>query len=304
MSLKSKERGFMWNDFLLNGIGRRVGVLVFVALIGGKFLAHIFASNWWFCWFPVGTHEALAHVVAATPFTVPTFLALWWFRTYDARQQLQRANFEAGVGHIASDTPIRIEIGTQILREVSKVTSAFDIEIALTFVKRLKRYPAETAKNESIVTGGYRWGYAQHMLNWLLNDYKRRGKKQDLEHLDLRNQDFTNLDAESTAPEVLKMHTGDDFTVDVSGCADDVARFLGIHSNAYWEWYKGELKNQLERRQRIKFTEGTELYNNEVEISVANCQNKPPEYTAESQSVNSTVTPVVPQSFRKHPRQQ
>ena len=190
MSSKSEKRGFMWNDFLLNGIGRRLGVLVFVALIGGKVLAHLFASNWWFCWFPVGTHEALAHVVAATPFTVPTFLALWWFRTYDARQQLQRANFEAGVVLIASDTPISIEIGTQILLEVSKVTSAFDREIRLTFIKRLKRPSADTKVNTEMKAAGYRYGYAQHMFRWLL----ARGGKWDLNNMQLQYQEFTVSD--------------------------------------------------------------------------------------------------------------
>ena len=190
MSSKNKEHGLMWNDFLLNGIRRRVGVLVVAALIGGKFLAHIFASNWWFCWFPVGTHDALAHVVAAAPFTVPTFIALWWFRTYDSRQQLQRANFEAGVGFIVSDTPISIEVGTQILLEVSKVTCVFDREIRLTFIKRLKRPVADTGANTKIKTGGYRFGYAQHMFRWMI----ARGGKWDLRNMALQHQEFTFKD--------------------------------------------------------------------------------------------------------------
>ncbi len=233
MSLKSKERGFMWNDFLLNGIGRRVGVLVFVALIGGKFLAHIFASNWWFCWFPVGTHEALAHVVAATPFTVPTFVALWWFRTYDSRQRLQRANFEAGVAQIVSDTPISIEIGTQILIQVSKVTSAFDSEIALTFVKRLKRYPAETPKNKTLVNGGYRWGYAQHMLEWLI----RQNKGRDLNRLDLRHQEFTSKTAGITLCAIVSIHKQPDLTLYVYGCDfADAQQFFDCYPDAHKAW--------------------------------------------------------------------
>lgn len=252
MSSKSKERGFMWNDFFLNGIGRRLGVLVVVALIGGKVLAHLLASNWWFCWFPVGTHEVLAHIVSAAPFTVPTFVALWWFRTYDSRQQLQRANFEAGVGHIASDTPIRIEIGTQILVEVSRVTSAFDSEIALTFIKRLKRFPDTSEKNTAILRGGYNWGYAQHMLKWLLKDYRRRNKPHDLNRVELRYQEFADTTAKITICEMLEMHKDNLLTVDVAGCNSSLSNFLGQCPSACAQWdAKNDDKNRLTEKSKV-----------------------------------------------------
>ena len=239
MISKSEKRGFMWNDFLLNGIGRRLGMLVFVALIGGKVLAHIFASNCWFCWFPVGTHEVLAHVVAAAPFTVPVFLALWWFRTYDSRQQSQRANFEMGVKQVDSDTPISIEIGTLILIKVSNVTTVFNDEIAFAFIKRLQRSPADTAKNKEIIGGGYRWGYARQMLQWL----RSQGEKYNLDLLDLRNQEFPNEDAQLTIGEVLKMHTDVSLTVDVTGCSKpSMKNFLGCCPYAYWMWKEAKIK--------------------------------------------------------------
>ena len=185
----------------------------------------------------------LAHVVSAAPFTVPTFIALWWFRTYDSRQQLQRANFEAGVGHIASDTPIRIEIGTQILIQVSKVTSAFDSEIALTFVKRLKRFPETSEKNIYLLKTGYRWSYAQHMLEWLSEDYRRRNKRYDLRKLDLRYQDFTSLTSEITICEVLKTHMSYQLIIDVEGCDYSVlCNFFGRCDSAH-EQYDTHLDN-------------------------------------------------------------
>lgn len=266
----------MWNDFLLNGIRRRVGVLVVAALLGGKILAHLLASNWWFCWFPEGTHEVLAHVVAATPFTVPTFLALWWFRTYDSRQQLQRANFEAGVGQIVSDTPISIEVGTQFLIQMSKVTSAFDGEITLTFIKRLKRSPADTGKNKEIVSGGYRWGYAYQMLQWL----QSRGEKCDLDNLDLRNQDFITQDTRITAYEILEMHADERLTVDVAGFDDsDAESFFGINRNAYERWNSIETGNYCDRRtNETDGVEDSKPQTNKVLISRGDYQAAPPGY--------------------------
>ena len=251
MSSKAKKRcSLKRGDCWLGGMWRRAGLLV-VAVAFGIFLAKC-VSPWLLCFLGSGVHDAVKAAVGAATFTSPIFLTLWWFRTYDSRQQLQRANFEAGVGLIASDTPIRIEIGTQILLEVSKVTSAFDIEIALTFVKRLKRYPAETAKNEGIVTGGYRWGYAQHMLKWLANDYERRNKKRDLENLNLRNQEFTNTEAQITIFEVLEMHTGESLTADVTGCDDDIKSFLGNCSDIYTKWHIDNEDNRIERARRKK----------------------------------------------------
>ena len=188
MSSKSEKRGFMWNDFLLNGIGRRLGVLVFAAGLG--FALGYVVSPELLTVFSEGIFGDVRTVVGAAPFTVPTFLALWWFRTYDSRQQSLRANFEAGVEHIAIDTPISIEIGVGILVSVSGVTSAFDNEIRLTFINRLKRPVTDTQATQQMNARGYRYTYAQQIFRWMVV----RGGKWDLRKMALQHQKFTFKD--------------------------------------------------------------------------------------------------------------
>ena len=227
-------RGWMRSDSWLGGMWRRAGVLG-CAVVGGFILGQC-VSPWLLYFFPESIYGGVRVIAGTVPLTLPTFFALWWFRTYDSRQQLQRANFETGVGHIASDTPIRIEIGTQILVEVSKVTSAFDSEIALTFIKRLKRFPETSDKNLALLRGGYTWSYAQHMLKWLFQDYQRRNKRHDLGGVELRYQEFADTTAKITICEMLEMHKDNFLDVNVAGCKDDLSNFLGQCNMAHKQW--------------------------------------------------------------------
>ena len=179
------------------------------------------------------SNEYMRKVLTPTAYSLMFFLALWWFRTYDSLQRDWRANFEAGVNHVASDTPIRIEIGTAILINVSKRTSAYNREIAIAFTKRLKRSPADTDKNKDIVSNGYRWGYAQHMLKWLQN----QNEKRDLDFLDLRYQEFTSTIAKITGYEIMRMHSGDDLLLDLAYCNfANPEEFFGDATDAHADW--------------------------------------------------------------------
>ena len=151
------------------------------------------------------SNEYIRKVLTPATYSLPIFLALWWFRTYDSRMQIQRANFEAGVAHIASDTPINIEIGVQILLGVSEVTSAFDREICITFIKRLKR-PVSDNHQQYDAIKNYRYGYAQHMFRWMT----ARDGEWDLSNMQLQNQEFT---LEGVALEsILRLSDADDPT--------------------------------------------------------------------------------------------
>lgn len=181
----------------------------------------------------IKSHEYMRKVFTPTAYSLTFFLALWWFRTYDSLQRDWRANFEAGVNHVASDTPIRIEIGTAILINVSERTSAYNREIAIAFTKRLKRSPADTDKNKDLVANGYRWGYAQHMLKWLQN----QNEKRDLDFLDLRYQEFTSTTAKITGYEIMRMHSGDDLLLDLAYCNfANPEEFFGDATDAHADW--------------------------------------------------------------------
>ena len=264
MSSKAKKRcSLKRSDCWLGGMWRRALLLVIAVAFGIYFAKCV--SPWLLCFLGSGVHDAVKAAVGAATFTSPIFLTLWWFRTYDSRQQLQRANFETGVGHIASDTPIRIEIGTQILLEVSKVTSVFDSEIALTFVKRLKRFPATTDKNLALLKSGYNWGYAQHMLRWLANDYQRRNNLHDLNDMDLRYQAFDGTTAKITTCEVLKMNNRALLTVDIAGCNIMISNFIGRSGKAHEKWVaeKGD--------RPVLSLEEKKLPSLKIEISHENC---------------------------------
>ena len=230
-------RASMRSDSWLGGMWRRAGVLG-CAVVGGFILGQC-VSPWLLYFFPEGVYGGVRVIAGTAPITLPTFFTLWWFRTYDSRHHSQRANFEMGVKQIDSDTPISIEIGTLILIKVSNVTTVFNDEIAFAFIKRLQRSPADTAKNKEIVGGGYRWGYARQMLQWL----KSQNKKYDLDLLDLRNQEFPIEDAQLTIGEVLKMHTDVSLTVDVTGCSKlSMENFLSCCPYALSMWKEAKIK--------------------------------------------------------------
>ena len=187
-------------------------VALLIAVIAGVFLGKHF-SPWFLALVPENVYGDIRTVVGAIPFTLPTFLALWWFRTYDSFQSNLRANFDSGVAHIASNEPIRIEIGTVILIKISETTSSYDREISTAFVRRLNQSPAEATANRKLLDTTTDWNYAQKMLLWL----KHQNKKYDLYYVDLRNQDFFDETAGITLCDLFNMNTFGGLTIDVAG---------------------------------------------------------------------------------------
>ena len=203
MSSTSKERGLMLGDFCLGSMWHRLGVLLIAAGLG--FALGYVVSPELLTIFSEEIFGDVRTVVGAAPFTLPTFLALWWFRTYDSRQQSLRANFETGVQHVASDTPAHIEIGVEILKNVSAVTSSYDREIRTAFIWRLKQFPAVTEANRKLLHANYRFAYAQHILRWIA----AHGGKWDLTRIDLRYQEFTFADV--TLASILNLQDASQF---------------------------------------------------------------------------------------------
>ena len=118
--------------------------------------------------------------------SIVVFFALWVFRTYDTRQQieqanrqlkqasqqanrqLQQANFAKGLDNLVSDDPLQVDIGVILLLEVSKATSAFDKEIRLAFIKRLKELPGNLEGRTVMEMRANRLSYAQYIIQWLI----------------------------------------------------------------------------------------------------------------------------------------
>ena len=139
----------------------------------------------------------------------PIFLALWWFRTRDSRQQIaasnaqiQQANFTSGMDKLVQNRPLQIDVGVMILLEVSKKTDAFDKEIRLAFIKRLKEKPTmptqptdvevpnEGKMAEFALQFPKRLSYAQHILRWLIAKQDNYAKKPDLSGMRCDYQEF------------------------------------------------------------------------------------------------------------------
>lgn len=124
--------------------------------------------------------------------------ALWVFRTYDTRQQieqtnrqLQQTNFAKGMDNLVSNNPLRVEIGVILLMEVSKATSTFDKEIRLAFIKRLKESIVKSEEMKFQEGVSNRLSYAQYIIQWLINHPKVGGKKPDLIGMNCECQEFT-----------------------------------------------------------------------------------------------------------------
>jgi len=138
------------------------------------------------------------------------FIALWFFRTYDTRQQieqtnrqlrqaslqatqqLQQANFAKGLDNLVSDDPLKVDIGVILLLEVSKVTTTFDKEIRLAFIKRLKELPGNLDGRSVMEMRANRLSYAQYIIQWLIDHPKVGGASLDLRGMDCRYQEFTS----------------------------------------------------------------------------------------------------------------
>ena len=145
----------------------------------------------------------------------PVFLALWWFRTRDSRQQIaasnaqiQQANFTSGMDKLVQNRPLQIDVGVMILLEVSKKTGAFDKEIRLAFIKRLKKLPIMPAKpTDTKMPDGVgsarvalkslnRLSYAQYILQWLIAKQDNYAKKPELSGMRCDYQEFKDAKLE------------------------------------------------------------------------------------------------------------
>lgn len=171
-----------------------------------------------------GSYPANARSYLVLPIlSLFVFLALWFFRTHDTRQrieqtnrqlqqtgqqakrQLQQANFAKGLDNLVSDNPLQVDVGVILLLEVSKATPAFDKEIRLAFIKRLKDAPPKIEEIEKQAKIVNRLSYAQYILRWLIDHPKENDRSINLDGMDCRCQEFTSVQISGDESVKLKM---------------------------------------------------------------------------------------------------
>ncbi len=151
----------------------RLGLLLVAGVIGG------FVGNYWlnvetFCdW---GFDKTVAEYLATATIGIPIFIFLWFFRTRDIRQQInktqesiskaqeqiQQGKYADAVNNIVSTERLKIEIGVRELITLSKKTPRFDDEILSVFLERLKNFDLEPNINASMPLT-----YGAEILIWL-----------------------------------------------------------------------------------------------------------------------------------------
>lgn len=175
----------------------RVIVVLFAALLGFP-IAYIFSC------IPVDNETPLGYLLRTTG-AVPLLFCLWVFRTYDTRQQIAKTDaqimqsqFADSRNNLASNDPLKVEIGVASLIEISETTIEFNKQIKLSFIKRLKQKP----NNEIEIPGGttnkhgrpsthtIKLSYAPYILQWLIEQIKPDERMLNLAGIDCCNQDF------------------------------------------------------------------------------------------------------------------
>ena len=131
---------------------------------------------------------------------LPVFLSLWWFRTRDVRQQINKTETQIqqnslfnGVANLSDKDPLKIDIGVAQLVALSKLNPDHDKTIRLAFIRRLKKCPLtkEEIQKNKLNRKGEKLGYAQHILEWITD----KKIEADLTNCKLDCQDFTKKDA-------------------------------------------------------------------------------------------------------------
>lgn len=145
---------------------------------------------------------------------VPVLIALWWFRTRDIREQINKTqaqihqnNLAIGLNKLVESDSLQVAIGVQILRQVSIGTRDFDEEIRLAFIKRLQHLPADMKYPDGSPVESYfdeidiqlpTLNYMPHIFDWLIKHAKRNKIDIENETIDVPEMYFSIEELEST----------------------------------------------------------------------------------------------------------
>ena len=165
-----------------------------------------------------------------------TFLTLWFFRTYDVREQIGQQDFHDALRMLADDKLVSQEIAVLRLIDISKKNKVYNDIIKLAFIKRMKA-PYETEevkevereiekyKKDKFIKAEQNWQikkklikvrrrtYAQYIFRWLGERYRVEDKL-DLVNLDLSYQDFRARDNDGKKIKHFRAKKGNYFVLD------------------------------------------------------------------------------------------
>ena len=164
------------------------------------------------------------------------FLTLWFFRTYDVREQIGQQDFHDALRMLADDKLVAQEIAVLRLIDISEKTKVYDDTIKLAFIKRMKA-PYETEEVKEVETEIEKYKKdkfikaehnlqikkklikvrrrtdAQYIFRWLGERYRVEDKL-DLVNLDLSYQDFRARDNKGNKIKHFKAKKGNYFVLD------------------------------------------------------------------------------------------
>lgn len=160
----------------------------------------------------------------------PILFSLWWFRTYDVREQIakaeeqiQQAQLFNGFNNLIKNSPLAIDIGVAQLLELSKLNNQYDSTIRLAFIRRLKTSPlSPESKNDGAKKKYNRLEYAQHILIWFMNKGHSGGDRQpdDKRYCDFENQMFVTRKAFRAFVAFCKLRCGNGNCPEKRPCHD------------------------------------------------------------------------------------
>lgn len=177
-------------DWLISKKLMRFGILIFAGGAGWwLFTCH---EDWILCLLGIDKTDRARDYLVLPMMSIFVVFALWVFRTYDTRQEIQQTNFTKGLDNLVSDNPLQVDIGVILLLEVSRATPAFDKEIRLAFIKRLKELPGDLGGRSVMEMRANRLSYAQYIIQWLIDHPKVGGAPLDIRGMDCRYQEFTS----------------------------------------------------------------------------------------------------------------
>ena len=177
------------------------------------------------------------------------FLTLWFFRTYDVREQIGQQDFHDALRMLADDKLVSQEIAVLRLIDISKKNKVYNDIIKLAFIKRMKapyKEAKEAAKKSQMKTAKLiikafqqveRRTYAQYIFRWLRKEYNKG--ELDLVNLDLSCQDFRDEDNKRNKIKHFRTKKGKYFVLDSINLvgADltgvDLTKFKLVRANFY-----------------------------------------------------------------------
>ncbi len=157
---------------LFNMIDNKFVRLMLLFLAGGfGLMLGKYADVQFFSCYLGESNRKVAEYLATVVVGVPIFIFLWYYRTRDVRQQIEKIqeqiqksqkqidqnHFNNAIGNLTSDILIKEEVGVQSLIKLSEVTPEFNELIIIAFRIAIDRFKSYIIGYESYVRNRDQW---------------------------------------------------------------------------------------------------------------------------------------------------